>query len=182
MKRMSIALLVLAAVGAFSLAAGAAPNRVAPLAANLALRLGVSQAGHPAVAPRGLYGAFDATYNARSGALVYTLEYKGLRGPAFRVAVRSRTTGAPFAVLCSPCNPVTRARRGNEGLPVSRISGSIRIDPDIGFLITHGRAFVEVDTTAYPSGEIGGPIYKTVPELPFTGPGPPRVQVAPRCC
>ncbi len=182
MKRTSIALLVLAAVGVFSLAAGAAPNRAAQLAADLTLRPGVSRVGHPAVAPPSVYGALDGTYNARTGALVYTLEYKGLRGSAFRVVVRSRATGATFAVLCSPCSPVIRATRGREGLPVSVISGNVRVDPDVGFLIAHSQSFVEVDTTAYPSGEIGGRIYKKAPELPFTGPGPQPVTETPRCC
>jgi hypothetical protein len=179
MKRISIALLVLAAAGVLSFGAGAAPSRVTSITADLTLRTGVSQAGHPAVVPHGLYGAFDATYNARKGALVYSLRYKGLRGPAFRVALRSRATGATFAVLCSPCNPGPRARPGHEHPPVSGIAGSIRVDPDTGFLVTHGRAFVEADTTAYPSGEIAGPVSKKEPE---PGPGPPVVRGTPRCC
>src|SRR4051794_19628381 len=137
MKRTSSALLVLMAVGVFSLAASAAPNHVTRLEANLTLRPDVSRVGYPAVGPPNLYGALDGTYNVRTHVLAYSLEYKGLRGSAFRVVARSRATGATFAVLCSPCSPVMRARPGNEGLPVSRISGSAQLDPDIGFLITH---------------------------------------------
>ena len=182
MKRTStVVLLVLTAVGVFSLAAGAAPNRVARLAADLTLRPGVSQVGHPAVSPPTLYGALDGTYNVRAGTLAYSLRYKGLRGSAFRVAIRSRATGDTFAVLCSPCSPVKRATPAREGLPVSRISGSVRVEPDVGFLITHGRAFVEVDTTAYPSGEIGGPIRTKAPAFPTNGSGP-IVTSEPRCC
>jgi hypothetical protein len=181
MKRTSIALLVLAAAGVLSLTAGAAPNRTT-LTADLRLRIGVGQAGHPAVVPQGLYGAFDGTYNAHTGTLGYSLRYKGLRGPAFRVVLRSRATGATFAVLCRPCNPVPTARPGHDEPPVSRISGSIPIDPDIGFLITHGRAFVQADTTAYPSGEIAGPVFRKEPEPPSTGPGPIKVRGTPRCC
>jgi hypothetical protein len=177
MKRMSIALLVLAAAGALSLTAGAAPNRVARLTADLELRIGVSPAAHRRVRPPRLYGAFDGTYSGYTGTLAYSLRYKALRGPAFRVLLRSRATGATFAVLCSPCSPVTMP--GHEDPPVSRIAGSIRLDPDIGFLITHGRAFVQADTTAYPTGEIAGPVYK---EPSSTGPGPVVVQGSPRCC
>lgn len=182
MKRTSIALFVLAGVSSFALAAGAAPTRLTQLQADLTLRPGVGRAGHPAVRPAGLYGAFDGDYNSRTGSLDFSLEYKGLRGSVFRVVIRSRTTGATFAVLCSPCTAALRARAGNEGLPVHRIIGALRLDPDIAFLITHGRAFVEADTTTDPSGEIGGAIYVGPPELPFTGPGTPRVQASPRCC
>jgi hypothetical protein len=181
MKRTSVALLVLAAVGVFSLAAGAVPKRVTRLEANLTLRPGVSRVDHPAVAPHGLYGMLDGAYDVRTGTLRYTLRYKALRGSPFRVVVRSRATGATFAVLCSPCSPVPAGRSGDRK-PVSSLSGRVQVDPDAGFLITHDRSFVEVDTTAYPSGEIAGPIYEKVPQLPFTGPGPKPVTETPRCC
>jgi hypothetical protein len=173
-------------VGSLAATAGAGRGRITPLTADLTLRPGVGRAGHPAVAPHALYGALDATYNSRAGTLAYTLDYKGLKGPAFRVTVRSRATGSTYAVLCDPCHPVVLAKRGHEGLPVDHLSGRLPVDDDVGFLITHARTFVEVDTTAYPSGEIGAPMLPPPPELPFTGPpatgGTYAPAPYPRCC
>jgi CHRD domain-containing protein len=173
MKRTSLTLLLLAAVGASALAAGAAPSRVTRLRADLTLRPGVSRAGHPAVHPAAVYGALDGRYNDATSTFTYTLDYKGLQGTPFRVVIRSRTTGATYAVLCSPCSPVAAGRSG-DGLPVSKIAGSVTVDPDTGFLIAHGRTFVEIDTTAYPAGEIGGRIHKPL----HTG----GITETPRCC
>jgi hypothetical protein len=173
MKRMSVALLVLAAVGSFSLSAAAAPNHVTKLLGLLTLRPGVSRTGHPAVT-EGVYGEFVASYNDGSSKLTYTLRYKGLAGTPFRVVVRSRATGADFAVLCSPCSAVSAGTSARDSLPASKIAGQVQIDPDTAFLISSGRAFVEVDTTAYPAGEIGGRI--------FLRPQSGGITDVPRCC
>jgi hypothetical protein len=145
---------------------------VTKLQADLVLRPGVPKAGHPQVLEN-LYGGLDATWNSARSTLAYSLAWRGLRGTAFRVEIRSWSTGRTYAVLCAPCNPVT----DRSAVPVSRIHGLLRLDSDIGYLIAHGRTFVEVDTTAYPAGEIGGPIYQP----PTFGPGHGYGET-PRCC
>jgi hypothetical protein len=167
MKTKWIAALLLAiGLGAVAASAGAGSGRITTLTADLTLRPGVIRSNHPAVAPHGLYGALDATYNSGTARLAYTLDYKGLNGSATRVIVRSRATGATLAVLCNFCHP-RPAGPGHEGLPVSHLAGRVSVDPDVGFLITSARTFVEIDTTAYPSGEIGGPI---LPPPTYTNP------------
>jgi hypothetical protein len=177
LKTKSLVLLVVAVGTALGiLAAGAGASRPAGffyVTTDLTLRPGVSRSGRPSIRPPGLYGAFDGTYTVRSSRLVYRLEFKGLAGSAFRVVVRSRATGARYAVLCGPCNVRLRAQRGNEGLPVSVVSGTVTMNPDVGYLMDGNRTFVEVDTTAYPAGEIGGQII---------GFRPPATRSTPRCC
>lgn len=189
MKIKSVAVLVLAtAIGPAALAAnaGAGSARFTTVVANLTLRPGIAGSSHRKVTPPDLYGAFFGTYNSGTGIFTYAVKYKSLKGSATRVVVRSRTTGATFAVLCSPCDVSVLAKPSDDELPVSHLSGKLSINPDTGFLITHGRTFVEVDTTAYPSGEIGAPIYPLIRlhggggGLPFTG--PPSVGEYPRCC
>jgi hypothetical protein len=181
MKRKSIALLaVVAALGSLASTAGARSGSITFLSFDLTLRPGVSQAGHPAIAPRGFFGGGDATYNPGTSLFAYSLDYKGLAGSVLRVRIRSRATGAVYATVCDPCHPVS-AGRGHEGLPVSHLGGRVTVDPDAGFLIARGRTFLEVDTTAYPAGEIGGPI---LPPPVFTHPvtKPGGVTETPRCC
>ena len=102
--------------------------------------------------------------------------YKALAGSAFRLQIRSRATGTVYATLCAACHS-TPAGHGREGLPVSHIGGRVTVDPDVGFLIAGGRTFLEIDTTAYPSGEIGGPLLPPPPATPGYAHGE-----APRCC
>jgi hypothetical protein len=170
---------------ALAASAGAAPSLARPLSADLVLRPGVAQTGHPAVAPHALYGAFDASYATATDTLAWKLRYKGLSGNAFRVVVRSRWTGRIFAVLCDPCEPALRRARGNEGLPVRVLSGAVRLDLDTAFLVSKAGTFVQVDTTAYPGGEIGGPILPAPQEV-FLPPSPPGTAYGPaprpRCC
>ena len=188
MKTKSIAALVLATaigVGALASSAGAGRATFTTVVANLTLQPGVNRGAHHQVSPEDLYGAFAGTYNSGTGTFAWAVKYKGLNGTAFRVVVRSRATGATYAVLCSPCDVVRLPKPGDEGLPVYHLSGRQPIGPDTAFLITHARTFVEVDTTAYPSGEIGAPIYPLIRgggggSLPFTG--PPRNGEFPRCC
>jgi hypothetical protein len=186
---LSIAVFLAAVAGG----AGAGSGRLTRLRADLVLRPDVPRDQHPAVAPHGLYGAFDATYNPGTGRLGYGLRYKGLDGFAFRVEIRSRATGETYAVLCEPCQPALLPKPGHEGLPVSHLSGVVSIDPDTAFLITHERTFVEVDTTAYPSGEIGAPIFEVVPVARYAPPPPKSgygsasptgalTPETPRCC
>jgi len=174
MKTKSLAVLVLSAtviLGAAVGGAGARTSSVTKLQADLVFRPGVPRAGHPQVL-EGLYGGLDAAWNSARSTFAYSLAWRGLRGTAFRVEIRSRVTGRTYAVLCAPCNPVA----DRSAVPVSRIHGLLRLDPDIGYLIRSGRTFVEIDTTAYPAGEIGGPIY----QAPTFGPG--HYGDVPRCC
>ena len=144
------------------------------------LRPGVGRAGgHPRVNPPGLYGAFDATYYPRTGKLQYDMRWKALRGSAIRLVVRSRESGAVYAVLCGPCR-VTPAQSGHasrDGRPVSEAQGTALISRDVAYLMAGGYTFLELDTTAFPSGEIGAPIYGR-----FVYPGQPVVKGEPRCC
>jgi hypothetical protein len=176
-KTKSLVLLVVVvgtALGVVAAGAGASrPTGFFYVTADLTLRPGVSRSSHPSIRPPGLYGAFDGTYTVRSNRLSYGLEFKGLSGSAFRVVVRSRATGARYAVLCGPCNVRPRTQRGNEGLPVSVLAGTVTLNPDVGYLMEGNRTFVEVDTTAYPAGEIGGQIF---------GFRPPVTRSTPRCC
>ena len=177
MKTKSFVLLVVVvgtALGVLAAGAGASrPTGYLYVTADLTLRPGVSHGSHPRVKPPGFYGAFDGTYTVRTSRLAYHLEFKGLSGSAFRVVVRSRATGATYAVLCGPCNVRPRAQRGNEGLPVSMVSGTVTVNPDVGYLMSGDRTFVEVDTTAYPAGEIAGQIFAF---------RPPVTRGTPRCC
>jgi len=143
------------------------------------LRPGVSQAGgHPRVNPPGLYGAFDATYYPRTGKLQYDMRWKALRGSAIRLVVRSRETGAVYAVLCGPCDVTSRGTTGTQDARhVSGARGTAPITRDVAYLMAGGYTFVELDTTAFPSGEVGGPIYGR-----FVFPGQPVVKGEPRCC
>ena len=56
---------------------------------------------------------------------------------------------------------------------MSVVSGAAALNPDAGYLMTGNRTFVEVDTTAYPRGEIGGQIFAF---------RPPATRSEPRCC
>ncbi len=164
-----LSVLVLATLAA---GAGAAPIRTT-IVADLAPRPGVHH-------QQGV-GALDASYNRNTGRLTYSVKYKNVAGRAFRIVIRSRATGANDVVICDPCNPVySKARTVTQDgatffYPAYwYVDGAQRVDPDIAFLMEASRTFVEVDTTAYPSGEIGG----------ITGvPGPQRGPgETPRCC
>jgi hypothetical protein len=173
-----IAFSALVALAVLVGSAGASPRALfALLSSDLKLRPGVSQVGHPRVIPSGLYGAFDATYHPRTGKLSYDLRWKGLAGSGFRAVVRSRATGFTYAVLCSPCNSIVEADRSREGLPIHEVKGTVVISRDVAYLAVGTYTFVEVDTTAYPSGEIGAPIYGL-----FVYPGRPVTKGEPRCC
>src|SRR5262245_51595920 len=174
-----IAAAALVALGApTGTAVGASPRALfAKLTSDLRLRPGVSRAGHPRVNPPGLYGAFDAVYDRRSGKVRYALRWKGLVGSGFRAVIRSRATGAAYAVLCSPCRAQVKAVRSGEGLPIYEARGAVTVSRDVAYLLVGTHTFLEVDTTAYPSGEIGAPVFGE-----FVYPGPPKVQGEPRCC
>ena len=177
MKTKAIAALVLASVvvlGVVASSVGARSGRITSLTAFLTLRPGVSRSAHHPV-ESGVYGELDGTFNSARSRVAYSLYYQGLNGFALRVTVRSRATGKTLAVLCNACHPVS-AGRGRSGLAVSHLGGVVPVDPDAGFLITSGRTFVEIDTTAYPSGEIGGHIFQP------TVFGPGHVGSLPRCC
>jgi hypothetical protein len=179
MKTKPVAGLALVVVVLGTLAAGAgAARRVTAIAADLMPRPGVAHHRGD-----GFYGALDASYNRNTGRLTYSVKYKNLFGSAIRIVVRSRATGADYVVLCDPCNPVfSRARTVNDGSVTLfhpaywHVEGVLRVDPDIAFLMESSRTFVEVDTTAYPSGEIGGTTYVPVPLAPGS------VAETPRCC
>ncbi|HEX3456096.1 MAG TPA: CHRD domain-containing protein [Gaiellaceae bacterium] len=167
---LALAITVLATLAA---GAGAAPIRTT-IVADLAPRAGVAH-------QQGV-GALDASYNRNTGRLTYSVKYKNLVGRAFRIVIRSRATGANYVVICDPCNPVySKARTVTQDgatffYPAYwHVDGVQRVDPDIAFLMEASRTFVEVDTTAYPHGEIGGPTYEPPPSngLP---------QETPRCC
>jgi hypothetical protein len=173
MKTKLLAVLVLSVAVILGAAAGGAGARssgtVTKLQADLVLRSGVPRAGHPQVLEN-LYGGLDATWNSARSTFAYSLAWRGLRGTAFRVEIRSWSTGRTYAVLCAPCHAVP----DRSAVPVSRVHGLVRLDSDAGYLIANGRTFVEVDTTAYPAGEIGGPIH---PSVKYKGYGD-----VPRCC
>jgi hypothetical protein len=173
MKRKSIAavsIAVLVMVTMLVSSAGAG-GRFALLRADLTLRPGVSRSAHHRV-PEGEYGSFDGTFNRIRSTVGYSIDYEGLNGSVFRVAIRSQATGKTLAVLCNGCHSVS-AGRGRSGLQISQLGGVVHVDPDVGFLIAHDRTFVELDSTAYPSGEIGGPLSRKV----FHG-----YTETPRCC
>jgi CHRD domain-containing protein len=174
MKTKLLGALVLAVIVLGTLAAGAAaaPIRTA-IVADLQPRPGVAH--HQGV------GGLDASYNRNTGRLTYSIKYKNLVGRAFRIVIRSRATGANYVVICDPCNPVySKARTVTDGSATLfypaywHVDGTQRVDPDIAYLMEASRTFVEVDTTAYPSGEIGG--ITGVPRA-MQGPGE-----TPRCC
>ena len=147
---------------------------------DLRLRPGVAAAGgHPRVNPPGLYGALDATYYPRTGKLQYDMRWKALRGLAIRLVIRSRETGATYAVLCGPCRVATggSGRESLDGHNVSESQGTAHISRDVAYLMVGGYTFLELDTTAFPSGEIGAPITGL-----FVYPGHPIVKGEPRCC
>ena len=172
-----VAFAALVALAVLVGSAAASPRAsYALLSSDLKLRPGVSHAGHPSANPPGLYGAFDATYYPRTGKLSYDLRWKGLAGSAFRAVIRSRATGAVYAVLCSPCRSTGR-NGSREGLRVHGVEGTVVISRDVAYLAVGAYTFVEVDTTAYPAGEIGGPAYGR-----FVYPGQPVVKSEPRCC
>jgi hypothetical protein len=173
--------LVASALLAGSAGAGAPQHAsFADLTSDLTLRPGVARfAGHPRVNPPSLYGAFDATYYPRNGKLQYDMRWKALRGSAIRLVVRSRATGAVYAVVCGPCR-VTPGQSGHsslDGRPVSEAQGTARISRDVAYLMVGGYTFLELDTTVFPSGEIGAPIYGR-----FFYPGSHAVKGDPRCC
>jgi hypothetical protein len=152
----------------------------ADLTSDLTLRPGVARfGGHPRVNPTGLYGAFDATYYPRNGKLQYVMRWKALRGSALRLVVRSRETGAVYAVLCGPCRfgSAESGYGSRDGRPVTEAKGTTRITRDLAYLMVGGYTFLELDTTVFPSGEIGAPIYGR-----FFYPGQPAVKGDPRCC
>lgn len=160
--------------------AGAQHASFALFSSDLVLRPGVSQAGgHPRVNPPGLYGAFDATYQPRTGKVQYDMRWKALRGSAIRLLVRSRDTGATYAVLCGPCRltPGQSGHESRDGFRVSETQGTASITRDVAYLMAGGYTFLELDTTAFPAGEIGAPIYGR-----FVYPGQPLVKGTPRCC
>jgi hypothetical protein len=173
----SFAVLVLLAVQAGS--AGAQHAVFALYSSDLTLRPGVAQAGgHPRVNPPGLYGAFDATYYPRSGKLQYDIRWKALEGFGFRVVIRSRETGATYAVLCARCNVRSRGTANTlDSRKASGVQGTAVISRDVAYLMAGGYTFVQVDTTAFPSGEIGGPVYGR-----FYYPRQAVVKGEPRCC
>ena len=176
MKTKSVAMLSVVAVMVAGVASSAygGSGRTTVLEALLTLRPGVSRSAHHPVED-GVYGSFDATFNSARSTVAYSLYYQGLNGSAFRVLIRSRATGRTLAVLCDSCHPLP-AGRSHAGLPVSHLGGVVRVDPDAGFLTSSGRAFVEIDSTGYPSGEIGGQI-SVVPPL-----APGETRETPRCC
>ena len=159
--------------------AGAQRAVLALYSADLTLRPVAAHAGeHPRVNPPGLYGAFDATYFPRTGKLQYDIRWKALDGTGFRVVIRSRQTGATYAVLCGPCNVRSRGNTGTrDSREVSGVRGTTSITRDVAYLMAGGYTFVEVDTTAFPSGEIGAPVFGR-----FFYPGQPAVRGEPRCC
>jgi len=173
--------LVTSAVSAGSAGAGGGQHAVfADLSSDLTLRPGVARfGGHPRVNPSGLYGAFDATYYPRNGKLQYDMRWKALRGSAIRLVVRSRATGGLYAVICGPCRvtPAQSGRGSRDGRPVSEAQGTARISRDVAYLMVGGYTFLELDTTVFPSGEIGAPIYGR-----FWYPGSHGVKGDPRCC
>jgi hypothetical protein len=169
---LSVVAIVLAGVASSAQAGG---GRISPVSGYLTLRPGVSKAGHPHIGSPA-YGAAGAAYNSTTSQLTYSVSYKALAGSAFRLQIRSRATGRVYATLCAACHS-TPAGHGREGLPVSHIGGQVTVDPDVGFLIASGRTFLEIDTTAYPSGEIGGPLLPPPPVTPGYAHGE-----TPRCC
>ena len=180
-------LLVLVALAALVASAVVVGNAVASQHASYALfvsdptlRPGVAHfGGHPRVNPPGRYGALDATYYPRTGKLQYDMRWKALRGDAIRLVVRSRETGATYAVLCGPCRvtPGQSGRESLDGFKVSEVQGTALISRDVAYLMVGGYTFLELDTTFFPSGEIGGPIYGR-----FIYPGHPVAKGEPRCC
>jgi hypothetical protein len=174
-------LVVLAALVALAVQVGGASAQHATLAlysADLTLRPVAAHAGgHPRVNPPGLYGAFDATFYPRTGKLQYDIRWKALEGTGFRVVIRSRDTGATYAVLCWRCNVRPRGRMSLDGREVSGVRGTVPISRDVAYLMAGGYTFVEVDTTAFPSGEIGAPVSGK-----FFYPGQAVVKGEPRCC
>ena len=182
MRSKPVGLLILAAVAAVAAVAGraGAAGQSYYLTADLELRPGVSQHGHPEVDPKGLYGALNAYYNHSTRKFTWTLEYKDLDGPVFRVVLRSRATGKAYLVLCSPCRPVVFPHSSHEHRAVSQLGGSVRLDLDTAYLINGDRTFIEADTTAYPGGEIGAPVILYVP--PVVKKGHPVTKDFPRCC
>jgi hypothetical protein len=179
-KTKLLVLVAFAALVSLGLQAGSAGAQHAVFAlfsSDPVLRPGVAQAAeHPRVNPPGLYGAFDATYYPRTGKLRYDMRWKALRGLAIRLAIRSRETGAVYAVLCAPCR-VTPGQSSRDRFPVSEAQGTASISRDVAYLMAGGYTFLELDTTAFPSGEIGAPIYGR-----FFYPGQPAVKGEPRCC
>ena len=161
--------------------AGASPHALfAIFQSDPTLRPGVAHfGGHPRVNPPGLYGAFDATYYPRTGKIQYDMRWKALRGFGFRLAVRSRQTGATYAVLCDPCRVTAggSGRESRDGFKVSEAQGTTPISRDVAYLMAGGYTFLELDTTVFPTGEIGAPIYGR-----FVYPGHPIVKGEPRCC
>jgi hypothetical protein len=107
------------------------------------------------------------------------MRWKALRGSAIRLVVRSRETGAVYATLCGPCR-VTPDRFGRvsiDGFRVSEAHGTALISRDVAYLMAGGYTFLELDTTVFPSGEIGGLMYGR-----FFYPGQHVVKGEPRCC
>ena len=88
-----------------------------------------------------------------------------------------RYSGRPIAFQMSgPCR-VKPGGGSRDGLPVSESQGTAVITRDVAYLMAGGYTFLELDTTAFPSGEIGGPI-----DGRFIYPGQPVVKGEPRCC
>ena len=177
----AVALAALVGLGVLVGSAGAGQHAdFADITSDLTLRPGVAHfGGHPRVNPAGLYGAFDATYVPRTGKFRYFMRWKALRGSALRLLVRSRQTGAVYAVLCGPCRygPAESGFDSRDGHPVTETKGTVTISRDLAYLMVGGYTFLELDTTAFPSGEIGAPIYGR-----FFYPGQPGVKGDPRCC
>ncbi len=107
------------------------------------------------------------------------MRWKSLRGSALRLLIRSRATGAVYAVLCGPCRygPAESGFDSRDGHPVTEAKGTVSITRDLAYLMVGGYTFLELDTTVFPSGEIGAPIYGR-----FFYPGQPSVKGDPRCC
>lgn len=177
----AVAFAALVGLGVLAGSAGASPHALLALyQSDPTLRPGVARfGGHPRVDPPGLYGAFDATYYPRTGKLQYDMRWKALRGAAIRLTVRSRQTGAVYAVLCGPCRvtPGQSGRESRDRFRVSEAQGTAPISRDVAYLMAGGYTFLELDTTVFPSGEIGAPIYGR-----FVYPGHPVVKGEPRCC
>lgn len=171
----------LVASAALAGSAGASPRAsFALFQSDPTLRPGVARfGGHPRVNPSGRYGAFDATYYPRTEKIQYDMRWKALRGEAIRLVIRSRETGATYAVLCGPCRvtPGVNGRISIDGFRVSETQGTARLSRDVAYLMAGGYTFLELDTTFFPSGEIGAPIFGR-----FFYPGQHVVKGEPRCC